>query len=198
LGEWNLSSVLDCADKKNCIYEPVQDITIEQIITNNDYDISDESMHNDIAILRIARRATYNYFVRPICLPIIEKLHITNLADGVRFTVAGWEQTETRTKTNVKLKSDVKSVSMQQCQQVFPNRIIWYKHLCAGGIKKKKTCNGDSGRPLMKEMHEGRLRYWYMAGIFSFGHRACGLENVPEVYTNVGVYLEWILRNIRP
>jgi hypothetical protein len=90
LGEWNLSTVLDCADKKNCIYEPVQDIRIEQIITNNDYDISDESMHNDIAILRIARRATYNYFVRPICLPILEKLHITSLADGVRFTVAGW------------------------------------------------------------------------------------------------------------
>lgn len=46
---------------------------------------------------------------------------------------------------------------------------------------------GDGGGPLVCEK-DGQ---WYQVGIVSFGI-GCGRQNVPGVYTNVGMYRDWI------
>lgn len=52
---------------------------------------------------------------------------------------------------------------------------------------------GDSGGPLLLQMSDGR---WCNIGIVSFGVR-CGEPGKPGVYTNVGMYLDWIGQNTR-
>jgi secreted trypsin-like serine protease len=147
-------------------------------------------------LLRLKTPASLNFYVQPICLPRTEKLRTTNL-DGLSLEVAGWGLTENRTKSAIKLKVSVAVVPKATCTTIFPTRNIWDKQLCAGGQKGKDSCNGDSGGPLMKEVVDGKQPFWYLAGVVSYGHRNCGTENFPGVYTKVSEYFEWILANIQ-
>lgn len=70
--------------------------------------------------------------------------------------------------------------------------------LCAGGVKDKDSCGGDSGGPLMFPGKMGNFGVRYVQrGIVSFGSKRCGLGGFPGVYTNVAYYMNWILDNIR-
>lgn len=66
--------------------------------------------------------------------------------------------------------------SLQQCNEAYRkfNINISTKQLCAGGEDGKVSCNGDSGSPLM--ILDGIIPYTYLAGIVSFGPRACGTK----------------------
>jgi hypothetical protein len=59
LGEWNRSTDSDCditdAGHKDCVDEPVQDISIEEIIPQPDYNIADRKLKNDIALVRLSK-----------------------------------------------------------------------------------------------------------------------------------------------
>jgi secreted trypsin-like serine protease len=199
LGEWDTSTEQDCDvldGDEDCVDEPVQDIPIEQIIPHEKYDINDKFVHNDIAVIRLQKPAVYNFFVKPICLPLTETLRTANL-DGLKLTVAGWGKTEMGSSSTVKLKVDLEVVPLTGCQEKFKKYNLWSKQLCAGGKKGQDSCKGDSGGPLMKEINEGHSQFWYIAGVVSFGSRNCGTVDQPGVYTKVGDYFEWILRNIR-
>lgn len=68
--------------------------------------------------------------------------------------------------------------------------------MCAGGIKGKDSCTGDSGGPLMKieALNDEPPRY-YLIGIVSFGMEECGLHTRPGVYTKMTKYIDWILEH---
>lgn len=73
----------------------------------------------------------------------------------------------------------MQGTSAQYCKQVYRihNIHISTKQLCAGGEEGKDSCNGDSGGPLMGEdLLNGFNPYTYLAGIVSFGPRACGTK----------------------
>ena len=55
------------------------------------------------------------------------------------------------------------------------------------------TCPGDSGSPLvaLDEQNGG----WTIIGVLSNGARSC-FRGMPEVYTEVTTYLEWIRRTM--
>lgn len=72
------------------------------------------------------------------------------------------------------------------------NVVLWKGQLCAGGERDKDSCVGDAGLPLMKD-YGGQYE---VVGLVSFGFKACGLENVPSVYTNVYEYNSWIMENV--
>ena len=57
------------------------------------------------------------------------------------------------------------------------------------------SCAGDSGGPLTVQADESSAMY--LAGIVSFGKRKCG-TGFPGVYTDVGYYVDWIKRNLKP
>lgn len=63
---------------------------------------------------------------------------------------------------------------------------------------KYKFVVGDSGGPLMAQEKAGRLVYYYLVGVVSFGPSPCGLENWPGVYTKVDSYIDWIVSHMRP
>lgn len=49
---------------------------------------------------------------------------------------------------------------------------------------------GDSGGPLQTKLSLEPLQY-NVIGVTSFG-KACGIANVPGVYTRVSNYIDWI------
>ncbi|KAJ0173663.1 hypothetical protein K1T71_010812 [Dendrolimus kikuchii] len=213
LGEWNTSSAVDCF-KLDCINQPVQDIPIEEIIAHEAYDPDDQNQQADIALIRLSRDAQFHEFTKPICLPLSNNARGATFANDVfNFEVAGWGKTEsqatdstrvqigrllTGTESDVKLKVDVPVVNNTYCSSVYKkvNRLITSTQLCAGGIKGKDSCRGDSGGPLMGQPYE--TNKWMVLGIVSYGPSPCGTAGWPGVYTRVGAYVDWILANLRP
>jgi secreted trypsin-like serine protease len=49
---------------------------------------------------------------------------------------------------------------------------------------------------MMRNVNDGAITYWYLAGIVSYGSKKCGVENFPAVYTKVSAYMDWILKNV--
>lgn len=91
LGEWDTNSERDCED--GYCSEPPQDIDIADLIPHESYQPNSKQQENDIALLRLARAATRNDFVRPICLPFGNNIKNGNF-DGKPLDVAGWGKTE--------------------------------------------------------------------------------------------------------
>lgn len=71
---------------------------------------------------------------------------------------------------------------------------LWEGQLCAGGVKGKDSCKGDSGGPLMYEND----KTFEVVGVVSFGPSPCGRENIPGVYTKVFAYKDWIRSQVTP
>ena len=93
-------------------------------------------------------------------------------------------------------KVSVPLFDANNCTQVF-GRLrakIGPSQLCAGGTTN--TCLGVLGGPLMAATCTGPL--YHVVGVLSFGATVCGRVNVPDVYTRVSEYLNWIMDNMRP
>lgn len=61
----------------------------------------------------------------------------------------------------------------------------------------KKKIEGDSGGPLMGTEISESLPYRYLGGIVSFGHKDCGKEGWPGVYTKMTEYTDWVINHMR-
>jgi secreted trypsin-like serine protease len=199
LGEWDTSTDEDCdqdSDTEDCVDQPLQDIPISRTIVHEKYRLQDVNTLNDIGLVKLTRPAVFNFYVAPICLPHTDQLRNLNL-EGQSLDVAGWGLTEFGYKSSIKQKVDVPVVSLQKCQKVFPTKQLTSAQICAGGVKGKDSCNGDSGGPLMKYHSDGQRQFVVLAGIVSYGNTACGKQGYPGVYTRVSSYLDWIATNLQ-
>lgn len=89
---------------------------------------------------------------------------------------------------------DVPLLSQNQCSRALNGRLPYKEsYLCVEGESKKGTCKGDGGAPLMiiHEDKENKVINWYQVGVVSHGI-ACGVLNLPAVYTKVSQYFNWI------
>ena len=79
------------------------------------------------------------------------------------------------------------------CKKYFPH-FDETQQVCAGGLASggKAVCNGDSGGPLQCQAEDGR---WHQVGIVSYG-RPCALPNIPDVFTKVSAYVDWVEKTI--
>jgi len=88
----------------------------------------------------------------------------------------------------------------EECKEIYAERggVLTEKQICAGGVKGKDSCVGDSGSGLMRSLPDRQrtIDRWDLIGVVSFGPRLCGTEGVPGVYTRVNSYLDWILDTI--
>jgi secreted trypsin-like serine protease len=91
---------------------------------------------------------------------------------------------------------NIKAVALIECQVNFKSTVLTEKQICAGGERGKDSCTGDSGGPLMRNVHADKSSYWYLAGVVSFGSKKCGTEDFPAIYTKVSEYVDWVFDNV--
>ncbi|CAH0715056.1 unnamed protein product, partial [Brenthis ino] len=157
-------------------------IAVENAIRHPLYSRID--VRNDIGIVKMVSDVVFGDFVKAICLPKINFL--PTFGEYTNFTVAGWG---TDNGVNIEVKSEVilPYVHLDKCQGT-QDYMITKSQICAGGVKGKDTCKGDSGGPLMYEYD----KLFYVVGVVSYGMSICGTEGSPAVYTNVYEYVPWI------
>lgn len=194
LGEWDRTTDPDCVKvggEKICA-PVVQRIPIERATTHEDFDRK-MTLLNDIGIIRLARDAELNDFVRPLCLPTVEELIQRNNTNE-NFVVVGWGKTEQDKISKKQRMVEVKGVSVDACQEIYKTEqrvAITADQICALGEGGQDACSDDSGGPLIGTYQDKDGKsFRYLAGIVSAG-KGCGNE-YPGIYTRVGSYVNWI------
>jgi secreted trypsin-like serine protease len=69
---------------------------------------------------------------------------------------------------------------------------IDHSMMCAGGVKNRDACGGDSGGPVIAKNNGKDV----LVGIVSWGADECGEEGVPGVYARVTHALNFIYFHI--
>ncbi|XP_064115532.1 phenoloxidase-activating factor 1-like [Macrobrachium nipponense] len=189
LGEHNLDKDPDCSEA-DCPSHQVFKVTRSQIISHPNYDTR-TPFSDDIALIRLDRKATLNRLVQPICLPDAQ-FDIKSYLNGRNGTVAGWGNTEDGPKSRVLKSVGVPFVSLDTCQPLYQN-LLNSDQVCFGGEGGRDSCSGDSGGPIFQASTTGTRSTIF--GVVSFGKK-CGGD--PAIYTRVASYRSWIVQNLRP
>ncbi|XP_070502813.1 CLIP domain-containing serine protease HP8-like [Chironomus tepperi] len=187
LGETDLTLETDCEWSFNapyCSYKPI-DVDIEKIFSHELYN-SQQGSQNDIALIKLKEKVQFNAFVKPICLPVDNKIN-TDYGSGI---IAGFGKTETRNLSDVLLKTEIDIVDLEDCIATYSafNRHVGDSQICAVG-RDSDSCKGDSGGGFI--MQDDSSAAWYLIGIISYGSRRCRSE-YPGVHVKVGNYIDWI------
>jgi len=159
--------------------------SVSSIISHSQY--NDNTMQNDIALLKLSSPVEVSSDVLPVCLPPSKPTYAgkTAIATGWGTTSSGGSQPNTLREVSVPVISDA------QCKATgYGNSDILPGMLCAG-TNGKDSCQGDSGGPLIFKDGGGN---YDQIGVVSFGY-GCGASNYPGVYTRVNSYLDWITEN---
>lgn len=93
LGEHNLTTDRDC-ELDDCA-DPVVNIPVAETIVHENYKASSATQNDDIALIRLERPIQFTEWVKPICLPLSEKLREKNF-ENAPLVVAGFGRTENR------------------------------------------------------------------------------------------------------
>lgn len=174
---------------------PYQEIDVESIQIHPEFNIANH--HQNYALLFLVSQFQLTSHISPVCLP----------SPGVELSQQncvshGWGKdkfgAEGRYSTILK-EVVVPLVSNAKCQQLLRDNTrlgqffeLDDSFLCAGGQKDIDTCKGDGGSPLTCRQDGGP---WFQAGIVSWGI-GCGENNVPAVYSNVGLAVCWVDRKV--
>jgi secreted trypsin-like serine protease len=149
--------------------------SVEKLFVHQNYTKQFQAdVQGDIALLRLAKRFSYDSNIQPIKLGTVY--------DGAKAVVVGWgsESNEYPVASQI-----LKSVKMM----VIPGDAACQTdatRVCAAAQTGTGTCMGDSGAPLV-DVDSGKL-----LGIFSLGvQRGCGL-GLADIFTKVEPYAKWI------
>lgn len=197
LGEYDKSTSLDCdqLDGTRQCSAGTQTLNIETIIIHQQY--NKPRFANDIALIRLRQPADISQEnVKPICLPLSKELRSFK---PPTFTRTGWKNSPTQPRIQ---RSEVTVVESVGCQDKYVKNAIplekTFRQIC---VERDPVVDGScvfdtSAAPLQAvQTVDGSPRY-VLHGLLSFGPKKCHLD-YPDVYTNIGTYLLWILDNIQ-
>ncbi|XP_037037293.1 limulus clotting factor C-like [Bradysia coprophila] len=171
-----------------------QDIEVYQIVPHPNF--NESSLANDIAIVRLATRATFSNYVQPICLWESNKEDLSEVV-GKLGTVVGFGITEHDQISYTLRQAVIPVVHLTTCLESdrnFFGNFLSDLTFCAGFRNGTNACNGDSGGGLtFAENGVYRIR-----GIVSLTQsrrnsheRLCRTDQY-VVFTDVAKYLQWI------
>ncbi|XP_068243964.1 CLIP domain-containing serine protease HP8-like [Palaemon carinicauda] len=189
LGEHNLDTDPDCTGAE-CPSHQAFKIKGSQIIIHPNYNTR-TNISDDIALIRLDRKVTFNRLVQPACLPDAQ-FDVESFLNGRKATVAGWGTTETRFKSRVLKSVGVPFVNLDTCKPLYEIPLN-SDQLCFGGEGGRDSCRGDSGGPIFQASTSGTRTT--VLGLVSLGNE-CGTD--PAIYTKVSSYRSWIVQNLRP
>ncbi|XP_045132694.1 trypsin-1-like isoform X2 [Portunus trituberculatus] len=198
IDEWWIMTAAHCVDydtsfkiiagehELSAVEDKEQHSKVEAVLLHPGWD--DDTFENDIALLKLSEKLELDgKTVAPISLP-------TPLTKSTgECVVAGWGRisNENFTCSDVLRKVRLPIVSDEECRKSYDNinEKIFDSNICAGYKEGgKSSCNGDSGGPLVCQ---GENNKNYVAGVVSWGI-GCGFPNVPNVYTEVSYFVDWI------
>jgi len=150
---------------------------------------------NDLALVKMARAASRNPVIAPICLPPPEETFA-----GETAILSGWGATDVDGfATNFLQKGSMTVLESDDCKsrlRDFNIELLTYlssTKVCAWE-DKINSCKGDSGGPLVVKNPE--TEKGILVGISSLSFW-CASKNLPGVYTRVNSYLDWIKANTK-
>ncbi|XP_054842954.1 granzyme A-like [Eublepharis macularius] len=163
-----------------------QTFRIIQAFPHRNY--NQETIANDIMLLKLNKSATINQYVKTVRLPRTHK----DVKARTQCLVAGWGATLQAKMSNTLRETHVTILARGICTRHYNRGMVTTNNLCAAITKQRKgTCPGDSGGPLICR---GIQR-----GITSFGPEGkCAVPGTADVYTRLTKgYLLWINNIIR-
>ncbi|CAH0594200.1 unnamed protein product [Chrysodeixis includens] len=198
LGEYDVRQDPDCemSDGRKYCAPKVTNMTIDSVVAHPGY--TPQTLVDDIALIRLKEPADFTLnSMKPLCLPITRDLQREPLP-GLNGVVAGWGVTEDGLQSPILLSVELPIITQKECHDAYRGTPrVRETQLCAGGVKDKDSCGGDSGGPLMYPGRLGTYGVRYVQrGIVSYGPKRCGIGGFPGVYTNVAYYMDWILDNM--
>ncbi|KAK1805938.1 hypothetical protein P4O66_012985 [Electrophorus voltai] len=181
----NMSVVLGAKNIK-ALGENLQRYTVKKSYIYPSYD--NPKTGGDIMLLKLSKTIARNKNVKIIQTPSKDK----QVKANTKCLIAGWGKTETQNTVDDLRMTDVRTVDLKLCQKKWRDMNVELPAaaLCAGGYKTKSgACQGDSGGPLVCNN--------VAVGIISFNFKQnCDYPNLPNVYTEISKYRDWIKKII--
>lgn len=145
---------------------------------------NDDSLQNDIALIKLPEPIKFTRFIKAIRLPKKN----SGTFEGRWVNASGWGKTSDSIwagPAQLLQHAKLQVISNYECSKTFDN--IYSTTLCAQGANYQSTCRGDSGGPLV-------LNRNILVGLSSFGWKSC-TAGKPNGFTRVTSYLDWISKN---
>lgn len=165
-------------------HEAEQTLDVSDIIIHEQYDGSANGIPNDIALIRLSESAdTSSSGIETVSIPTATNKEFTS---SDRCYISGWGKTSADSgAADVLQHVQIEVMSNANCNWQWLFQTILPSHICVGG-GAESACNGDSGGPLVCQKDEKYI----LAGVTSWGSSNC--QNMPNVYTRVSEYLDWM------
>ncbi|KAI8426802.1 hypothetical protein MSG28_014485 [Choristoneura fumiferana] len=170
---------------------PYQERSVSEYYLHSGF--KNNSLHNDMALLRLSVPVTLDEHIGLLCLPDQGE----NFESGRECVANGWGKNlfGAPGRYAVILKRIVLNmVPHWLCDQLLkqtrlgPRFRLHDSFVCAGGEAGKDTCQGDGGAPLACPVGGDRYK---LTGLVAWGI-GCGEPNVPAAYTAVARFRQWV------
>lgn len=165
---------------------------IEDMKIHENYD--NETLDNDIAIIKLATQVKFNKYVSPICLPFEGQDFTGRIATAIGWGILHHQGLK---GSDILMEVKVSVWDISRCKAVY-GRDMTDRMMCAG-TEGKGTCEGDSGGPLNCQVPA--TGQWYLCGIVSWGNHRCdktegGIFH-PGLFVNVEKFVPWIEKQMK-
>jgi len=159
-----------------------QTFSASRIINHENY--NDNTISNDITLIKLNKKVQLNNYARTACLPSKGESF-----EGLHCTVSGWGAlSESGGGPSTLQAVSVPIMSISKCRTYYYD--VDSRNVCAGyEAGGKDACQGDSGGPLVCRKNGEDTK---AVGVVSWGH-GCARPGKPGVYTNVANFIDWIL-----
>lgn len=147
-------------------------------------------LDNDVGLLKLPQKIKYSLVVKKIHLPTYTMVK-DNLV-GKQALVSGWGKSHDDAQASPVLKyTSLKILPNSDCERIYGNTIIMNK-LCLGAENGESVCQGDSGGALVMRQEDDPSETVYQIGITSFVSNEGCTVNMPQGFTRVSSFLEYI------
>ncbi|XP_076039179.1 trypsin-1-like [Oratosquilla oratoria] len=158
-------------------------ITADKLILHPDY--NNDTLENDIALVRLKTAVPLSDTVLPVCLATSPP------KVGTLAVVSGWGFLSYNGSSQEFLQEvGVKIVKSKNC--LVANSSYNPDGMICATKPNKGICFGDSGGPLVVESSKN---IWEQVGVVSFTY-TCGEFGYPDGYARVDYYIDWILSEV--
>ncbi|XP_066916917.1 trypsin-2-like [Clytia hemisphaerica] len=169
-----------------------QKMEVAEIIMHPGYKYGD--VDNDMALIRLKKKASFNTYVRPACFPDSS----VKFPSGEECYVTGWGALRTGgSSPRILQQAKIPLVPQHECQRAMGNDIT-KNMFCAGYANKRiDSCQGDSGGPLVcKKRTSTGQDVWYLWGVVSWGID-CASPGYYGVYSSIENMGSWVTNTLK-